>query len=130
MSNAKTFKDWAEEILPIVQAAANGAVIEFKCDGVWHEKTHNDLCYDYEYRIRPNTIRIGEYDVPEPMREIPARGTTYYVVDTVAPNSPGEYTWVGDAADIGWFNLGILHSTRDAAVLHAKALLSLTEVRN
>lgn len=130
MSNAKTFQDWAKEILPIVQAAANGAVIEFKQEGVWYEKTHNDLCYDYEYRVKPKTIRIGEYDVPEPMREIPARGTTYYVVDTVAPSSPGDYTWVGDTADIGWFNLGILHSTRDAAVLHAKALLSLTEVHN
>ena len=130
MSNAKTFQDWAKEILPIVEAAANGASIEFKQASVWHEKTHNYLCYAYEYRIKPKTIRIGEYDVPEPMREMPALGTTHYVVDTVTPNSPRKYAWVGDTADIGWFNLGILHSTRDAAVLHAKALLSLTEVRN
>lgn len=130
MSNAKTFQDWAKEILPIVEAAANGADIEFKQAGVWYEKTHNDLCYDYEYRVKPKTIRIGEYDVPEPMREMPALGTTYYVVHVVTPNSPKEYAWVGDIADIGWFNHGILHSTRDAAVLHAKALLSLTEVRN
>ena len=130
MSNAKTFQDWAKEILPIVQAAANGAAIEFKQDGVWYEKVHNDLCYDYEYRIRPNTIRIGEYDVLEPMREMPALGTTYYVVDTITPKSPRKYTWVGDTSDIGWLNRGILHSTRDAAVLHAQALLSLTEVHN
>lgn len=130
MSNAKTFQDWAKEILPIVEAAANGVGIEFKQDGVWYEKTHNYLCYDQEYRVKPKTIRIGEYDVPEPMREIPARGTTYYVVDTVTPKSPRKYTWVGDTADISWFNLGILHSTRDAAVLHAKALLSLTGVHN
>ena len=128
MRNAKTFQDWAKEILPIVQAAANGAVIEFKQAGVWYEKTHNYLCCDYEYRVKPKTIRIGEYDVPEPMREIPARGTTYYVVDMVTPNSPRNYAWAGDTADISWFNHGILHSTRDAAVLHAKALLSLTEV--
>ena len=130
MSNAKTFQDWAKEILPIVEAAANGVGIEFKQGDVWYEKTHTYVCYDYEYRVKLKTIRIGEYDVPEPMREIPARGTTYYVVDTVAPRSPRAYTWVGDTADIGWFNLGILHSTRDAAVLHVKALLSLTEVHN
>ena len=130
MNNAKTFQDWAKEILPIVEAAANGVGIEFKKDGVWYEKTHTYLCYDYEYRVKLKTIRIGEYDVPEPMREIPARGTTYYVVDTVAPSSPRAYTWVGDTADIGWFNLGILHSTIDAAVLHTKALLSLTGVHN
>ena len=130
MSNAKTFQDWAKEILPIVEAAANGVGIEFKQGDVWYEKTHNYLCRDYEYRVKLKTIRIGEYDVPEPMREIPARGTTYYVVNTVAPESPEWYTWVGDTSDIGWFNRGILHSTRDAAVLHAEALLSLTKVRN
>ena len=135
MSNAKTFQDWAKEILPIVQAAANGEVIQGRfmgdCSG-WEDSQHDWEVFrmSCEYRIKPKTIRIGEYDVPEPMREIPARGTTYYVVDTVTPNSPRKYAWAGDTADIGWFNLGILHSTRDAAVLHAKALLSLTEVRN
>lgn len=130
MSNAKTFQDWAKEILPIVEAAANGTGIEFKQAGVWYEKIHNDLCCDYEYRIKPKTVRIGEYDVPEPMREMPALGTTYYVANTVTPSSPREYAWVCDVADIDWFNFGITHSTRDAAVLHAKALLSLTEVHN
>lgn len=130
MSNAKTFQYWAKEILPVVQAAADGAVIEREFGGVWYEYYNNALGYGYTYRVKPKTIRIGEYDVPEPMREIPARGTTYYVVDMVAPSSLREYTWVGDTAGIGWFNLGILHSTRDAAVLHAKALLSLTEVHN
>ena len=130
MSNAKTFQDWAKEILPIVEAAANGVGIEFEQDGVWYEKPHNYLCCDYEYRVKLKTIRIGEYDVPEPMREIPAWGTTYYVVDTVVPISPRKYTWVGDTSDISWFNIGILHSTRDAAVLHAQALISLTEVHN
>ena len=128
MSNAKTFQDWAKEILPIVQAAANGAVIEFKQAGVWYEKAFNDLCYDYEYRIRPNTIRIGEYDVPEPMREMPARDTDYYIACITTSGLYGVATWVCDAQDIEWFNLGVVHSTKDAAVLHAKALLSLTEV--
>ena len=129
MSNAKTFQEWAKEILPIVQAAANGAVIEYKQGSNWYDKVHK-LCYDSEYRIKPKTIRIGEYDVPEPMREIPAHGTSYYVVDIVSPNSPSEYMWVNDRADNNWLRLGIVHSTRDAAVLHAKALLSLTEVHN
>lgn len=128
MSNAKTFQDWAKEILPIVQAAANGAVIEFKHAGVWYEKAHNYLCYDYEYRIRPNTIRIGEYDVPEPLREMPTLGTDYYITDIAGSSLYGVATWVCDVEDITWFNRGMVHSTKDAAICHAKALLSLTEV--
>lgn len=127
MSNAKTFQDWAKEILPIVQAAANGAVIEFKQAGVWYEKAHNDICYDYEYRVKPKTIRIGEYDVPEPMREMPALDTDYYIACITTSGLYGVATWVCDVQDIEWLNRGVVHSTKDAAVLHAKALLSLTE---
>lgn len=130
MSNAKTFQDWAKEILPIVEAAANGVGIEFKQDGVWYEKTHNYLCCDYEYRVKPKTIRIGEYDVPEPLREMPARGTDYYIACITTSGLYGVATWVCDAQDIEWFNRGVVHNTKDAAVLHAKALLYLTEVHN
>ena len=131
MSNAKTFQEWAKGILPIVQAAANGELIEvMKSDGWVAKAEHLGFTMYDTYRIKPKTIRIGEYDVPEPLREMPARGATYYVADMVTPESPRKYTWVGDTSDIGWFNRGILHSTRDAAVFHAQALLPLTEVRN
>ena len=135
MSNAKTFQDWAKEILPIVQAAANGEVIQGRFSGYcsdWEDSQHDWDVFrmSCEYRVKPKTIRIGEYDVPEPMREIPVHGTSYYVVDIVSPDSPMEYMWVNDPADNNWLRLGIVHSTRDAAVLHAEALLSLTEVRN
>ena len=128
MSNAKTFQDWAKEILPIVEAAANGAAIEFKQDGVWYEKAHNDLCYDYEYRIRPNTIRIGEYDVPEPLREMPTASTVYYV-PTLANIPVCSYMWKCSVSDIDRLNMGLIHLCADSAALHAKALLSITEVR-
>jgi hypothetical protein len=135
MSNAKTFQEWAKEILPIVQAAANGEIVQGRFDGDcsdWEdsEQDWEVLRMSCEYRVKPKTIRIGEYDVPEPMREMPAPDTKYYVADTVSPSSPREFLWRRDSADINWFNLGIVHSTKDAAVLHAKALLSLTEVRN
>ena len=129
MSNAKTFQDWAKEILPIVQAAANGAVIEFKQAGVWYEKTHNDLCYDYEYRVKPKTIRIGEYDVPEPMREMPAAGTVYYV-PTLTNIPVCSYVWKCSVSDIeDRLNMGLIHLCADNAAHHAKALLSITEAR-
>lgn len=130
MSNAKTFQDWVKEILPIVEAAANGETIEVMNSGKWVDKSKHLGFVMYEvYRVKPKTIRIGEYDVPEPMREMPAFGTDYYIACTVAPSLYGVGTWVCDADDIEWFNRGIVHSTKDAAVHHAKALLSLTEVR-
>lgn len=129
MSNAKTFQEWAKEILPIVQAAANGEPIEVMNSGKWVDKAQH-LCFDmYDvYRVKPKTIRIGKYDVPEPMREMPALDTNYYIACITTSGLYGVATWVCDAKDIEWFNRGVVHSTKDAAVLHAKALLSLTEV--
>ena len=132
MINAKTFQDWTKEILPIVQAASYGETIQTFVEGHWYDiGTHNCvLVKGAKYRIKPKTIRIGEYDVPEPMREMPARDTDYYIACITTSGLHGVATWVCDAQDIEWFNLGVVHSTKDAAVLHAKALLSLTEVSN
>lgn len=127
MSNAKTFQDWAKEILPIVQAAANGAVIEFKQAGVWYEKAHNDLCYDYEYRVKPKTIRIGEYDVPEPLRDRPINGESVYLVCTDRA-SPVKLQWFPVEHSLYLLDSGLLHGERAGAALHLKALLSLTKV--
>lgn len=54
MSNAKTFQEWAKGILPIVQAAANGELIEvMKSDG-WEAKAEHLGFNTYDtYRIKP-----------------------------------------------------------------------------
>lgn len=129
MSNAKTFQDWAKGILPIVQAAAKGEPIEVMKSAGWVAKAEHLGFNMYDtYRIKPKTIRIGEYDVPEPLREMPTLGTDYYITDIVGSSLYGVATWVCDAEDIKWFNRGMVHSTKDAAICHAKAILSLTEV--
>ena len=64
------FQKWCQEILPFVQAAANGEVVEYRRGlGEWVEKESPGIIRDAKYRIKPKTIRIGEYDVPEPVRE-------------------------------------------------------------
>lgn len=127
MSNAKTFQDWAKEILPIVEAAANGAGIEFKQAGVWYEKTHNDLCYDYEYRVKPKTIRIGEYDVPEPLRDRPINGEPVYLVCTDRA-FPVKLQWFPVEYSLYLLDSGLLHRELAGAALHLEALLSLTKL--
>lgn len=127
MSNAKTFQDWAKEILPIVEAAANGAVIEFKQGPNWYAKFHNNLCYDSEYRIKPKTIRIGEYDVPEPLRDRPMNGESVYLVCTDRA-IPVKLQWYPDEYSLHLLDSGLLHREHAGAALHLKALLSLTKV--
>lgn len=75
----------------------------------------------------PKTIRIGEYDVPEPVREPLEDGKEYWGVDPTATELAWSYKW----NNAGFCNLmlrrGLIHLTKEAAVIHAKALLSLTK---
>jgi len=80
-----------------------------------------------EYRRKPRTININGFDVPEPVREPLERGQQYYT-----PNITGcaqiwmGCTWEGYHVDKCWLAKGLIHLTKDAAITHAKALLSFT----
>lgn len=78
----------------------------------------------YEYRIKPRTININDFEVPEPVSCAPDIGSDYFVVDL-----PGvDHTeWHGVELEYEWLNAGIIHLTREAAEIHAKALLSFTK---
>jgi len=81
------------------------------------------------YRRKPQTININGYEVPEPVRSMPKDGTYLYYVaspqgeDLVLGFEVGKYSpwFTQNHVDRGWF-----HTTREAAELHAKALLSFT----
>jgi len=80
-----------------------------------------------EYRRKPRTIRIGNYDVPEPLRVAPEKLKSYYFVEISYATLACVTTWTNDATDNFRLDSGICHLTCEAAELHAKALISLTE---
>lgn len=89
--------------------------------------THPVWSVSNEYRRKPQTIRIGEYDVPEPVRDAKGLGL-YYAVDLCSPRGGTvEDQWRGTPYDLERLERGLIHRTREAAELHAKALLSFTK---
>ena len=121
------FQRWCKEILPIVQAAANGETVEYDLTtGGWETKKHANMSKTRKYRIKPHTIRIGKYDVPEPCREPLQKGDMYWLA-TLEEDSPRDwYTWIDGRLDTVWLSRGIIHRTQEAADIHSKALISLT----
>ena len=80
------------------------------------------------YRRIPQTIRIGEFDVPKPLTEVPK--CDIYVPEFISKNYyrvlyhlPGNNSATIERA----VRRGLAHKTRKAAKLHARALISLTE---
>ena len=81
-------------------------------------------------RIKTDTININGIEVPEPMREMPPEGTSVYWPG-FGSESDDTHT---ESADVGYYptmlpdllRKGLLHLTKEAATIHAKALLSFT----
>lgn len=86
---------------------------------------HNHCMGPLEFRIKPRTIRIGAYDVPEPMREIPENGAAYYALRVFGSESVIGEVWRGDDEDFCVIKKGMCWLKREDAELAAKAIREL-----
>lgn len=116
-----------------LHALADGRGDEFECH---HENWHaSEWCCGPDYvwviceypdswtvRRKPRTIRIGDIDVPPPMRVAPAMGTAVWLV-CIHTDPPYSYSWSGNTTEQGWLKLGICHLAKEAAEQQRKALI-------
>ena len=126
------FQKWCKEILPIVQAAADGEQCQYNSrkdgSGEWFDMTKCGMfMHEMKYRIKPRTIKVNGFDVPEPMREAPKKGTEYFVAHLGASHMHGRATWNDDGIDLCYLQRGICHATKEAAIAHANAMLGIDQ---
>lgn len=123
----------------ILKAIADGQVIEFltSSEKEWVRIPTEEalrLIYvgtDRPLRVKPRTISINGYDVPEPVRE-PLKDDQLYYYPVLSENIYYDtYHWYmdGDEQDMKLLNSGLIHLTAEAAELHAKSLLSFTKTK-
>ncbi|CDL85388.1 hypothetical protein [Xenorhabdus szentirmaii] len=89
-----------------------------------------EFWFDHEYRLKPRTIKIGSFDVPEPVRESLKEEAEYFHVDTGFlwdDDGVSRSWWLDSDVDKARLSAGLIHLTREAAELHAKALISLSK---
>lgn len=77
------------------------------------------------YRLKPRTIEVNGYTVPEPMTEAPAMYTNYWVPSPTSSNFAVRDTWINSEFDRNKLDRQIAHSTEAAAIAHAKAWLRI-----
>lgn len=121
----------------ILRAIADGKQVQFLSNAsvqLWEDTEPGEALREIsitkyppsDYRIKPKTIRIGEYDVPEPLRAAPVKDAEYFRFDLGSEGWVHSTQWGDYDCEVRWLQRGILHSTKEAAELHAKALLSLS----
>jgi len=96
---------------------------------IWFKCSHHPNWTCDEYRQIPKTININGHEVPEPMREKPEIESRYWFVDPVLDDFTHDYYWADDETDNLLLSRGLCHTTKEAAIAHAKALFSFTEMK-
>lgn len=113
----------------LLRAVADGESL----DG-WECKTKQNGCwvglgiYDaslivrspdlFAVRRKQKMLSINGHEFPEPMRDAPKVGQTYWL-----ENMAFKFVWSGDDSDKRWLSLGLCHSTREAAEAHRRAII-------
>ena len=87
---------------------------------------NGDLGSPELYRVKPKTMNINGYEFPEPVRTKLNDGDTYYIPDVLSYDFYISDGWSDTGQDLKFLNLGLIHLTKEAAIQHAKALLSFT----
>lgn len=112
----------------LIAMAQGKPVQRFTAGGLWVGASLNCLC-NYPsgtFRIKPETITINGHEVPCPVREPLGAGQGFWLADTTHTCLCAWYAWSSTTLYRSWLDLGLIHSTKEAASAHAEALLSFT----
>ena len=88
--------------------------------------SESDLIEEY---IKPNTININGYEVPEPVREPLKNGKEYYAASPHTRGKPYLYKWVNCEFDKHALKNGLIHKNKKAVKKHNRALMSFTKLK-
>ena len=117
---------YRDEYTLVVMVAGCGLNMYMR-DGSYDEEHDNPKDIIGMWSDPPKTIRIGEYDVPEPVREPLEKDTEYWIANFSLAELADSFKWYSDKFDNRVLKNGLIHLTKEAAVIHAKALISLTK---
>jgi len=115
-----------------IKAWADGAEIELYADDIdgcrWVKSDTPQWAFGTKYRIKPKTIKIGKFDIPEPTRTKLAPGEKYWLPYPAGYSTTTSVTriWSNIMFDEEMLLRGLIHTTEQAAIEHAHALISLT----
>jgi len=118
---------WADVII----AWANGEPIQVEQEsGKWKDYGVSPISPMFSpalnYRIKPRTIKIGDMEVPEPLREFPVFGEKYYLPYITGDVLFCDIVWQNMPVQNNAYKRGLIHLTPEAAISHAKALIAVS----
>ena len=121
----------------ILQAVMDGQPVQLQTPrGEWVDigpesalkGASNNWPEPHRYRVKPCTIKIGNFEVPPGLKHMPAPGSYVYwpVFGTPCACTTTQVGSYGSPFLELLLERGMLHGTQEAAELHSQALISFT----
>ncbi|MCG9247083.1 hypothetical protein MHJ90_11315 [Acinetobacter baumannii] len=85
-----------------------------------------DVFDKFEFQLKPRTIFIGEFEVPEPLREAPEKGTTCSYPSPTVELGVQQFKWNGSKGQLRMLQHGQVHSSFDNAFAHCCAIIKIS----
>lgn len=85
-----------------------------------------DVFDKFEFQIKPRTIFIGEFEVPEPLREAPEKGSTCSYPSPTVELGVQQFKWNGSKGQLRMLQHGQVHSSFDNAFAHCCAIIKIS----
>lgn len=121
----ESLRDFCQRIREVVNACAEGEIIEGAIAGEWLEAQDGWMGFrkDVQYRVKHNTININGFAIPKPETEELELNTFYYVPDIRSETLYRADVWGRTKSDLYALNRHLIHITSRDAIIHAKAML-------
>lgn len=125
--HAEFMKQYAEDAEKSAEPWEHWEVLSTDKDSWIPLKVHPQWLETSKYRRKLKRININGYEIPEPLREAPNIGDVVYLIALgVIPFPVCPLTWRNEVWMRESLLRGVIHTTQEAAELHARALLSFT----
>ncbi|QAB41244.1 hypothetical protein EHF38_13270 [Acinetobacter baumannii] len=85
-----------------------------------------DVFDKFEFQLKPRTIFIGEFEVPEPLKEAPAKGSTCSYPSPTVELGVQQFKWNGSKGQLRMLQHGQVHSSSDNAFAHCCAIIKVS----
>lgn len=96
----------------------------------WEQFNPYDFGFDvfdkFEFQIKPRTIFIGDFEVPEPLKESPAKGSTCSYPSPTVELGVQQFKWNGSKGQLRMLQHGQVHSSFDNAFAHCCAIIKVS----
>ncbi|EPQ4078228.1 hypothetical protein LGP31_002778 [Acinetobacter baumannii] len=85
-----------------------------------------DVFDKFEFQLKPRTIFIGEFEVPEPLREAPEKGSICSYPSPTVELGVQQFKWNGSKGQLRMLQHGQVHSSFDNAFAHCCAIIKIS----